>query len=95
MSSNSIERPRSIFRFRRGLTSAWETKNPILADGEPGIEVILNGPERLKFGDGVTPWNDLDYAAGSGDIQAAIDAVLAAIEPSDWRQAYIDARDEG
>lgn len=46
-------------QFKRGLSSTWITKNPILAIGEPGFEKDTG---RLKIGDGVTPWIDLPYA---------------------------------
>jgi hypothetical protein len=50
--------PPSRIRLRRAFTAEWEQKNPILADGEPGYE---RGANKLKVGDGVTPWNQLGY----------------------------------
>lgn len=57
------------FKLRRGTIAEWEAENPTLLDGEPGIEELIDGTERLKFGDGETPWNDLDYfgVGGAGD----------------------------
>jgi hypothetical protein len=46
-------------QLRRGLADQWSTVNPTLAAGEVGIETDTN---TLKFGDGETAWNDLDYA---------------------------------
>lgn len=50
---------------RRGTSALWTMYNPILADGEMGIEYpdtgIGTGPVKIKFGDGITPWNDLEY----------------------------------
>jgi len=46
-------------QLRRGTSSQWDTANPTLAAGEIGIETDTN---TFKFGDGVTAWNDLDYA---------------------------------
>jgi Major tropism determinant N-terminal domain len=41
---------------RRGLASEWSTVNPILADGEIGIDKTN---KCFKIGDGVTNWNNL------------------------------------
>lgn len=48
----------TVFQFKKGVASRWETVNPILAAGEPGFVTDEN---KLKVGDGVTPWNDLPY----------------------------------
>lgn len=55
----------SRIRPRRGTASQWEHFNTILTEGEIGIEFpetgIGTGEVKIKFGDGVTPWNDLPY----------------------------------
>jgi hypothetical protein len=43
--------------LKRGTAANWASRNPILAAGEPGIELDT---DTLKIGDGVTPWNDLE-----------------------------------
>jgi hypothetical protein len=50
-------------KSRRGLSSAWASVNPILAEGEPGFET---NTYKLKIGDGTTPWNDLRYFTFDG-----------------------------
>lgn len=45
-------------QLKRGTSVAWQKLNPILAVGEPGFEKDTN---RLKIGNGITPWNDLPY----------------------------------
>ena len=45
-------------QLRRDLSSNWSSRNPILALGEPGFETDTN---KLKLGDGTTPWDDLGY----------------------------------
>jgi hypothetical protein len=50
-----------LIQFRRGDNTAWEA-DPILASGEPGIDLSNNV---LKVGDGLRPWSEL-YAIGSG-----------------------------
>jgi hypothetical protein len=44
---------------RRGTAAEWTTANPILADGELGIETDTS---LMKIGDGVTAWSALPYA---------------------------------
>lgn len=50
-------------QLRRDTTSNWERVNPILDDGEPGLNITTN---QVKYGDGSTVWNDLPYASGGG-----------------------------
>jgi len=45
-------------KLRRDTAANWTANNPILALGEAGIETDNNN---IKYGDGITPWNDLDY----------------------------------
>jgi hypothetical protein len=42
-------------------TANWNSNNPVLADGEPGIERISDGTRKLKIGDNVTAWTALPY----------------------------------
>lgn len=46
------------FQLRRGYAMAWDANNPVLENGEPGFVIDLN---KLKIGDGKTPWNELDF----------------------------------
>lgn len=57
------KRIKAIIQFRRGKAAEWTQVNPILREGEPGFEIDLGG---LKIGDGITPWNELEYAGGKG-----------------------------
>jgi hypothetical protein len=50
-------------QFRRGTASAWTTANPILADGEMGIETDT---DQFKIGDGLTAWTSLAYGGIAG-----------------------------
>lgn len=45
-------------KLRRGTSLQWSSANPILSLGEFGYE---SNTTRFKIGDGVTPWNELDY----------------------------------
>jgi hypothetical protein len=46
------------FQLRRDNSTSWNSVNPILAEGEPGLE---SDTLKLKIGDGVTNWNNLPY----------------------------------
>jgi len=50
-------------QLRRGTASAWTAANPLLADGEMGIE---SDTDQFKIGDGVTYWNSLAYGGLTG-----------------------------
>lgn len=54
---------KTTFQLRRGTAGKWASNNPILARGEPGFEIDTN---RLKIGDGVTDWNNLEYIGENG-----------------------------
>lgn len=49
----------TVLKLRRGSVSEWSTTNPVLANGEMGIE--LGSPPKWKVGDGTTAWNALPY----------------------------------
>lgn len=51
------------FQFRRGLASEWASVNPVLAEGEMGIETDT---DLFKIGDGTTTWNSLPYGGVQG-----------------------------
>jgi len=55
-------------QFRRGTEDQWSQANPILTQGELGYE---STNKKIKFGDGVTDWNNLPVAA-AGDITTII-----------------------
>ena len=46
-------------KLRRDTAANWNTNNPILALGEPGLETDTR---QLKHGDGVTHWMDLAHS---------------------------------
>lgn len=45
-------------QLRRDAASSWVAANPILGQGEPGVEIDT---KRMKIGDGINHWNDLPY----------------------------------
>ena len=48
-------------KHRKDTTANWNSKNPILLNGEFGFEVLTNGSGKFKVGDGVTAWVNLPY----------------------------------
>lgn len=51
-------------QLRRDTSTRWTSVNPILMSGEIGLETDTN---KIKIGDGVKNWSQLDYfAPGSG-----------------------------
>ena len=48
----------TTFQFKRGTAQRWIEVNPILKQGEPGFEYDTG---KLKLGDGVRHWLELDY----------------------------------
>jgi hypothetical protein len=49
---------KTIFKLRRATEAEWNTKNPVLALGEPGFAYDVYG---LMIGNGETPWLELEY----------------------------------
>lgn len=60
---------RERIRLRRDSALNWSTNNPILASGEPGVEIDSN---RLKIGNGVTRWNNLQYLVADSSLSNLI-----------------------
>ena len=50
-------------QHKRGTAANWTLRNPILAQGEFGLETDTN---KFKIGDGVTVWSSLAYFGSSG-----------------------------
>ena len=58
-------------KLRRDTAANWTTANPILAAGEPGLELDTG---KIKYGDGATAWTSLAY--GGGDTLTADGSVV-------------------
>lgn len=57
-------------RPRRGTKSEWELLDPVLMEGEFGVEYpdsgVGSGLCKFKIGDGITKWKTLPYAFDAG-----------------------------
>lgn len=51
----------TTIKLRRDTAANWTANNPVLAQGEPGVETDTH---QVKYGNGTTHWNDLPYGAG-------------------------------
>ena len=52
--------------LRKGTTTQWKLTNPVLLDGELAWE---SDATRLKVGNGISTWNELDYyKVGDGEV---------------------------
>jgi len=65
-------------QMRRGTASQWTLTNPVLAQGEMGMETDTS---KFKFGDGVNSWSSLAYAGGSGGGGGTVTSVSASVPP--------------
>jgi hypothetical protein len=58
------------FQLRRDTAATWNARNPTLASGEIGYEANTN---RMKIGDGVTPWVSLAYFPPNAVVDSVFD----------------------
>jgi len=76
-------------KLRRDTAANWTSTNPILALGEPGIEIDTR---KIKYGDGTTAWTSLSYSAGDANFSGNYTdlsnkpTIPAAQIQSDWTQ---------
>jgi hypothetical protein len=54
-------------QLRRGTASQWTSANPILAEGEMGVELDTG---KWKFGNGTGTWSILAYGSGAALLDA-------------------------
>src|SRR5271166_403646 len=59
----------TIIQIRRGTAAQWTSANPILAQGEMGLETDTTF---IKIGDGVTAWASLAYGGPIGPAQTNV-----------------------
>ena len=60
----------SRIQIRNDISTIWALENPILANGELGLETDT---KNIKMGDGKTAWNDLEYGlSGESAYQTAL-----------------------
>lgn len=84
------------FKPRSDYSENWKRNNPVLLAGELGVVIDGNETEKAKFGDGVTPWNELPWWKGpQGEPGEATDEFIEMVEKTQQNaqkteQAYSD-----
>jgi hypothetical protein len=74
------------FKLRRGTASHWLAVNPILLEGEPGVEIDTG---KMKLGNGFDTWSELKYLLNEDAKQEIIDQINAeGIPGADGDSAY-------
>jgi len=81
----------SRIQLRRDTAANWTAINPVLAQGEPGLDTTI---DLLKYGDGVTAWNSLPY---SGSNPGAVGNIIPALSntytlgnaTNSWQSLYV------
>jgi len=64
--------------LRRDTKTNWKTYNPILSNGELGIESDTN---KIKIGNGTDEYNKLKYfETDVSDINSQVDTILKTLE---------------
>lgn len=68
---------KAIIQFRRDTEAEWIKYNPVLRQGEPALSTDV---QRVKVGDGVTDWINLDYidrpAEDNVDFITTLDGII-------------------
>lgn len=77
----------SFIQFRRASKLRWAQLNHVLRDGEPGYE---EDTKRWKVGDGVTPWNELDYVGSDPNAAVTLQDLEDHINSLEPHPAYDD-----
>jgi hypothetical protein len=67
----------ATIKLRRDTTVAWAAANPVLADGEPGLDTTTG---LVKYGNGATTWNSLPYAG----VDPATTMSARGSDPNNW-----------
>lgn len=49
---------------RADTLANWQANNPVLLKGEPAVVTDGTDTEKIKIGDGITPWVNLPYFKG-------------------------------
>lgn len=55
----------ATIKWRRNDKATWESDNPVLEEGEAGVE--FGNVVKIKVGDGATPWNALPYISAEDE----------------------------
>jgi hypothetical protein len=82
----------SLIQFRRDTAANWTSANPILAEGELGLETDTGA---YKIGNGATAWNSLIYRELSPQVQTLLFAAQNDPSPPSSGNLIVYAKDIG
>lgn len=68
------------YQLRSGTAERWSQVDPILGKSEPGYETDSG---KLKIGDGIKRWSQLEYFLVASDVQEMILEALANVGGGD------------
>jgi hypothetical protein len=71
-------------QIRRDTSTNWTSANPILAQGEMGLETNTN---KVKIGDGSSVWNSLSYFGGAGALASLSDVSFTSLASGQFPMA--------
>lgn len=74
-------------QLRRGTAAEWTSANPVLAEGELGLELDTGN---FKIGNGVNNWSALDYGFASLPAGGNTGQILAKDSNTDYDFIWID-----
>jgi hypothetical protein len=79
------------FQFRRDLANIWSNVNPVLAEGELGLE---KDSTKFKLGDGIKTWNQLPYVGIEGPAGPTGSPGIGIVSGGTTGQALVKASDD-
>jgi len=63
-------------QLRRGTAAQWTAANPVLAQGEMGVETDT---QQFKIGNGTTAWSSLSYGGLQGATVSSVNGLVGAV----------------
>ncbi len=77
----------TVFKWRRDTAERWAFVNPILSEGEPGLEKDTG---KFKIGDGRKPWTKLPYFTPKETLSESNDTLLEHVHSQRPHPVYDD-----
>lgn len=86
----------TVIKLRRDSAADWTSADPILAEGELGLETDTT---KIKIGDGTNNWSDLEYFGNLESLNNVGDVVITSVstgqvlqfDGTNWVNATLDA----
>jgi outer membrane protein OmpA-like peptidoglycan-associated protein len=82
----------SGFRMRRGSSTAWTAANPVLGEGELGLDFNAS---MFKIGNGVSSWTQLPYYSSGGGAADGFNRLAAGTQTAGTNTTVVFANSNG